>query len=53
MLGVSSKQVIGIGNYGGIKSRSIFFGSGAFSGSEGVSNSIEANNEFIRVDSKV
>ena len=53
MLGVSSKQVTGIGNYRGIKSRSIFFKSRAFSGLEGVSNSVEANNKFIGVNSKV
>jgi hypothetical protein len=53
MLGVLSKQVIDVGNYGGIKSRSIFFRSRAFSGLEGVNNSIEANNKFVRVNSKV
>jgi hypothetical protein len=53
ILGVLSKQVIGVGNYGGIKSRSIFFRSRAFLGLKGVSNGIEANDEFIRVDSKV
>jgi hypothetical protein len=50
---VLSKQVIGVGNYGGIKSRSIFFRSRAFLGLKGVSNSIKANNKFIRVDNKV
>jgi hypothetical protein len=53
MLGVLSKQVIGVGNYGGIKSRSIFFGSRAFLGLEGVNNSVEANNKFVGVNSKV
>jgi hypothetical protein len=53
MLSVLSKQVIGVGNCGGIKSKSIFFRSRAFLGLEGVSNSIEANNEFVRVNSKV
>ena len=53
MFDILSKQVIGVGNYKGIKSRSIFFGSRAFSGLEGVSNNIEANNKLVGVDSKV
>ena len=53
MLGVLSKQVTGVGNYGGIESRSIFFGSRAFLGLKGVSNSVEANNKLVGVDSKV
>jgi hypothetical protein len=53
MLSVLSKQVIGVGNYEGIKSRFIFFGSRAFLGLKGVSNSVKANNKFIRVDNKV
>jgi hypothetical protein len=53
MLGILSKQVIGVDNYGGIKSRSIFFGSRAFSGLKGVSNSVKTNNKFVRVNSKV
>jgi hypothetical protein len=50
---VLSKQVIGVGNYRGIESRSIFFRSRAFLGLEGVSNSVKANNKFVGVDNKV
>jgi hypothetical protein len=50
---ILSRQVIGVGNYRGIKSRSIFFRSRAFSGLDRVSNSVEANTKFIRVNNKV
>jgi hypothetical protein len=53
MFSVLSRQAIGVGNYRGIKSKSIFFRSRAFSGLNRVSNSVEANAEFIRVNSKV
>jgi hypothetical protein len=53
MFSVLSKLVVDAGNWGGIKSKSIFFGSGSSSSLKGVSNSVEANNKFVGVDSKV
>jgi hypothetical protein len=53
LFGVLSKLVIGVCNWGGSESKSIFFGTKVSFSLKGLNNSIIANNESVRVNSKV